>query len=118
MKNAKYNFLKNYVNKTKTAEDKHITSALDFLAMFYAELPERAKGPERRKAWAIIVSELMDAFDKQIEKIANCPFVKIEIADQVEINDILTSLKTYADIDFMQATKKTSIARESYDNAN
>lgn len=111
MKNAKYNFLKRYVDNTKTSEDKDIERALDFMSTFYEELPERSRGPERRKAWTMLVGELMNAFDKQIEKIASCPFVKIEIADQVDTKDILMALKTYADI---ERFKDVKVERESY----
>ena len=116
MRNAKYNFLKNYVKRTKTSEDKEIDHALDLLGLFYRNLPERSRGPERRKDWALLVAGLMNAFDKQIEKIASCPFVKIEIADQVETKDILTALKTYADIDFIKEEIKAEIERERHDN--
>ena len=105
MKNAKYNYLKNYVNRTKTAEDKDINACFDFLSMFYEDLPERTKGPERSQAWSILVNQVITAFDKLIEKIASCPFVKIEISEQQEIKDILESLKTYADIDFIKQVK-------------
>ncbi len=99
---AKYNFLKDYISRVKTREDKDIDRALEFLSEFWEALPERSRGQERRKQWAILTNELVNAFDKQIEKIANCPFVKIEISDQTEIKDLLVSLKTYADIDFLK----------------
>lgn len=118
MKNAKYNYLKNYLKRTKTAEDKDIEACFDFLSMFYDDLPERTKGRERRQAWSILVNQIITAFDKQLEKIASCPFVKIEISDQQDIKDILTSLKTYADIDFIKSATQNQIKIEQvrYDN--
>ncbi len=102
---AKYNFLKDYMSRVKTHEDKDIDRALEFLTDFWEGLPERSRGPERRKQWATLVNELVNAFDKQIEKLADCPFVKIEISNQTEIKDLLVTLKTYADIDFLKKTK-------------
>lgn len=110
--NAKYNYLKNYMKSTKTNEDKYIDSALEFLSQFWEELPERTKGVERRDTWALLIYELKTAFDKQIEKIANCPYVKIEISEQPEIKNMLLALRTYADIDSITKNDKVEIGAE------
>ena len=109
MKNAKYYYLKNYFEKVRTFEDKEINKAFDFLTDFYDNLPERTKGIERQKEWSMLINFLVTAFDKQIEKIANCPYLKIEIPDTItntqQIKDMLNNLKIYADIDFIKSSK-------------
>ena len=112
MNEAKKNFLKNYVKTTKTSEDKDIERAFTYLSQFFEELPERSKGPDRRKTWTMLTNEIINAFEKLIEKIANCPFIKIEIDGIPDLKEILMTLKTYADLDFIRREPKVKVEEE------
>ncbi len=87
----KYSFIKTYIGTVKTTEDKEIDKAFEDLSSFYCNLPNRVKSQERRKQWTILINELVNAFAKQAEKIANCPFVKI-ILSQEEVRKLFISL--------------------------
>lgn len=88
----KAKFLMEYMKNTKTAEDIDIEEAWSNLSCFYENLPERTKGKERHDEYSYLIQAFAVAHDKIIEKLANCPFVKIEITDQL-IKQDLESLK-------------------------
>lgn len=83
--NAKFEFLKNYIKKYKSTEDVAINDAWNMLSDFYNNLPERTKScQERRDEFAFLIEQFAKAFDILVQKIANCPFVKIEICDEID----------------------------------
>lgn len=96
MKNLKYEFLKEVAKpkedeNERTHEDVDIIDAWDNLQMFYDYLPEKAKTETRQKEFEHLTKLFKTAFDSQVKKIADCPYIKIEIANQPEQS------KLYAD---------------------
>ncbi len=88
MKNAKYKFLKNYLETTKTSEDYYITDAFDNVSNAFECIKEEAKTIDTNNDFVCIIESFTKALDSQIEKIANCPFVKIEISNQEELTEV------------------------------
>ena len=78
---TKLEFLEEYLNETKHAD---IEDALNSLEDFYDNLPKSVKTKEREDYFCQVFDSIYKAFDAQLELIANCPFVKIEISNQPE----------------------------------
>lgn len=80
--NAKHEFLKNYLKNKKELADEEIDNVWEFLSEFYEKLPQRAKTHERKMLFSLITSQIQTAFDQIVKKVADCPYVVIEIKDQ------------------------------------
>ena len=81
--NAKLEFLKTYLKNKKELEDEEVDNVWELLSEFYEELPARAKmSKDRKMHFSLITEQIQRAFEHIINKIANCPFVAIEIKGQ------------------------------------
>lgn len=90
MNKLKYEFIKNYIKENEPIE---MADCMSTLSAFYDGLPAKAKGKERKAEYEYLIEQILEAFDSQIKKLAQCPYIKVEIGNQEEITDILQQVR-------------------------
>lgn len=88
-KNMKYEFLSKYIKDNSNSK---IDAAWTSLSNFYKSLPARAKGHNRKIEYTYLIEKFQNAFDSILQIISECPFVKIEISNQRELEDMFNKI--------------------------
>ena len=100
-KNQKYKFLKSYIKDNKNISEEDAITGIDCL---FETLPANVRKYGYREDMCNNIKLLIkEALDEQLQIIANCPYFKIEIANQEREQELKnTILRSIEQMLFMQ----------------